>query len=168
MSHVIKDDLGMRGEVEIIEMTARPVFDKDGNIVNTEDILKSFPKQNTIVYASRAEIAKLRSDVGYTTVKKITQFAMGDGETSPPDPPSPTDVALKNQTWVQDIPDSQITAPSTVSRMFTSVVDAGTATGLWNELAMKLDDDTLFSRVTYETQQKDPDIFLIFRWVIVF
>jgi hypothetical protein len=158
----------LQGNVHVVKSKVRPIIYKDGTVhIPKDQIIEEKDLKNTIVYTGRSIAASLMSTPGYETLDKITQFAMGNtGAADPQAAPSPQDENLTGQYYIQNI--NQVSSPSSVSRMFTTVVEPGDATGDWNELALKTTSGVLWSRLTTNTQTKEPDIFLTFRWVIVF
>jgi len=154
------------GHVDIVFLKDKPVFDDNGDIVNKSDIVKTMDIKNTIVYTGRAIIASLMDSSNLNPhVDPIKFFAMGNGATAGV-PASETDTDLLNQTHIQAFDD--ITAAGTITRIFSAVVPAGTATGTFNEIALKTNDGVLFSRRVFPPIVKDPDIFLLFKWAITF
>jgi len=162
------EHVSMKGACTITKSTVRPVINEDGSItIPPDSVVDEKDVKNTIVYVGRAIVKNLMATPAYETIDKITQFAMGlTGAADPQAAPSPQNDNLTGQYYIQNI--NQVSSPSSVSAMFTVVVEPGDATGDWNELALKTATGVLFSRLTTSTQTKEPDIFLTFRWVIVF
>lgn len=166
----LTEHVGIKGSVTVTKSTKEPIIKDDGSIyIPPESLVDEKQIKNTIVYTGRAIVAALMADATALTTDKITKFAMG--YTGLPDPqpaPSPQDTFADLHIIGEMLPINQISTPSSVSRMFTIVVQPGVNTSDWNELALITNNNVLFSRLTTSTQTKEPDVFLTFRWVIVF
>lgn len=174
MEITVKDELKINprntiyGQVTVTEMTERPILGPHGEILNPASIRRVHDMPNMIVHVGRAIIAELMTPGERTVVDPITYFEIGNGEVDPPEPPSPDDIALKGPIAGGEFTFEQVSIVSPVSRIYTTVIDQNVATGYWNEIALKTADRVLFARRTYPTQDKAPDVFLIFRWIITF
>jgi hypothetical protein len=154
------------GRITLTAMTEMPVFDENGNIRNYNKVTGIKEYKNTVVYVGRSIIADLMDPNGGLVPDKISYFVLGDGATAQT-PAAETDTVLLNQTH-DPIPFDDITSPSNISRVFTTIVPAGTATGISNEFGMKTNSGVLFSRRVIAPVTKDAHIFWIIKWGISF
>lgn len=159
MASPTRSSLGIIGRVEKI------VRDADGKIV------EFMPGENTVLNNGRIKLLK-----GLTGASlKITKCALGDGGTSSsdafvPEPPSPTDIGLKNPILTKNVGSwIDTSTDDTVSLTFSTLFMSDEVDGVISEAAMILSDASTFSRHTFPSiyLKGDRGFSLEVRWTFV-